>query len=173
MARGRQRYERSVDGNVVVTIWDPVEGRVVTLRDGKATVRTTHVGRVVALDAQGPPQACEVPPGWAAMGTEMVAGQEACHDKQDGRELWRSRAYRMPVKAIRDDSRLGTVTQTVVEFVGGGAGSEVCLWCRAGTTIEEVPGGSGTNARGENNAGQKADWLATATYDRADCFTDG
>jgi len=139
-AAGRERLEMptvedaAANGEMArVTIYDFGKEQIVVLDTVSRTARITpmtHVGRTMTLTPSTTPTqgACPVFPGEVALGTRMIVGLETCgHQlvqtfqkhgvpKNEVRDLWLSRTYAMPLAATREDERLGTVHQEVVEF---------------------------------------------------------
>jgi TonB family protein len=119
---GRQRYEPNAINGVpqtsVITILDPVAGRTIKLDTEAmtATVSPMTVGRSVALDVS---QATSLPPsspkGQTLLGTKQIVGLEAWGQEINGRELWLSTHYRMPLMQVVRSER-GTTTQSVFAF---------------------------------------------------------
>ena len=120
---GRQRFETAVADSVRVTIYDPVKAQVIELSAKGRTAWVTaieHVGNGGAMDLaarRGFP--CHAAKGWTALGVREFAGLEACGQKEEGRELWLSTAYLMPLMSVTDDAQKGRLTQTVVKLVAG------------------------------------------------------
>ena len=124
-AAGRQRFEMPTLEEAKVTgqsprvlIYDPVREKVIKLDVLRRTAVVTpmaHIGRTVKIDLEarrGFP--CKAAQGGESLGVQWVAGLETCGLRLPGRELWLSTNYLMPLMAVKQDTRGGTVTQTVV-----------------------------------------------------------
>jgi hypothetical protein len=127
---GRQRFEMpsleeaAVTGVVArVTIYDVVGERIIqldTVRRTATVTSMTRVGRGLSLDVgarRGFP--CKAAPGGESLGVKFVAGFETCGQRLPGRTLWLSTNYLMPLMAVKDDRRLGQVTEQALEVRPG------------------------------------------------------
>jgi hypothetical protein len=134
---GRQRFELPAIETVAsgqhsqVLIYDVVRKQVIKLdpQSRTATVAPMTLGRPVTIvlsARRGFP--CTASPGGESLGVRWIEGLEACGQRvvqtlqkngravTQGRELWLSTTYLMPLMGARDDPRFGLMTQTVVGF---------------------------------------------------------
>jgi len=142
-AAGRTRVESPSMEEAVVTgeraridIYDFVQERMIQLDPQQKIAivrRMEHVGRPIKIDLSANPSTPGHPAkGGQYLGMQQIAGQEAwgehlvdTYHYADGhtatmvRDLWLSTVYRMPLMQVREDARLGKLTQQVVQFEVG------------------------------------------------------
>lgn len=140
---GRERIESPVMVETAVTgepgridIYDFAQERMIQLDPQQKIAIVRHmdrVGRPIKIDLSANPTI----PGHALkggeyLGMQQIAGQEAWGEHlvqtwhyADGhtttmvRDLWLSTVYKMPLMAVREDARLGKLTQQVNRFEAG------------------------------------------------------
>jgi hypothetical protein len=95
--------------------------------------RMEHMGRPVKIDPSVNSAVPDHPAkGGEYLGIQQIAGQEAwgehlvrTYHYPDGhiqtlvRDLWLSTVYKMPLMQVREDVRLGRLTQQVIRFEAG------------------------------------------------------
>jgi hypothetical protein len=140
---GRERIESPAMEERVVTgepgridIYDFAQERMIQLHPQQKIAivkRMEHVGRPVKIDLAANPAIPDQPAkGGQYLGMQQIAGQEAwgqhlvqTFHKADGptettvRDLWLSTVYKMPLMQVREDARLGKLTQQVIRFEAG------------------------------------------------------
>jgi hypothetical protein len=142
-AVGRTRFESPAMEEAVVTgepvridIYDFAKERMIQLDpQHKIAIvrRMDRVGQPIKIDLSANPATPGHPvKGGRYLGMQQIAGQEAWgehlvetfhyvdgHTATSVRDLWLSTVYRMPLMQVREDGRLGKLTQQVVHFEAG------------------------------------------------------
>ncbi len=121
---------------VRIDIYDVVKEAMIQLDPQRKTAIVRHMDRLgqpITVDLSVNPI---IPPhpakGGEYLGMQSIAGQEAWgehlvqtyhypdgHTSMTVRDLWLSTIYKMPLMQVREDARLGRLTQRVIRFDAG------------------------------------------------------